>query len=139
MKTRIKRTPFKRKKTSEKTLRKRLYAKAWYWFSLYIKTRDKWQCVTCGKELSDNRSQCHAGHYRHGCLDFCKININAQCSGCNNYKHGNLTQYALYLTRKHGVEILEDLESRASMQKARPHKYTLEELESIIEEYGVKN
>ena len=134
----MKRKPFKKKKLSEKTLRKRLYIKAWYWFALCMKTRDRWTCVTCGKDLSNNRLQCHAGHYKHGVLDFCEININAQCSGCNTYKHGNLTQYALYLTRKHGVNVLEDLEVRASMQKARPKKYTLEELEAIIEVYGVK-
>lgn len=61
------------------------------------------------------------------------------CSGCNNYKHGNLAEYALYLTRKHGVNVLEDLQARASMQKARPKKYTLDELQAIIDEYGVKN
>lgn len=70
---------FKKKKLCDKTLRKRLYAEAWKWFSLYIKTRDRWTCVTCGKNLSDNRSQCHAGHYKHGVLDFNEININAQC------------------------------------------------------------
>lgn len=135
----LQRKPFKRKKLSEKTLRKRLYDKAWYWFALYIKTRDRWQCVTCNKDLKDNRRQCHAGHYKHGVLDFDEQNINAQCSGCNNYKNGNLTAYALYLTRKYGAGILEELEVRASEQRARPKKYTIEELENIIKEYGIED
>lgn len=133
----LKRKPFKKKKVSEKTLRKRLFSKAWFWFSLYIKARDRWTCCTCGKDLSENRSQCHAGHYKHGVLDFDEINVNAQCSGCNTYRNGNLTSYALFLTRKYGPDILEKLEAAASEQRARPKKYTVEELEAIIAEYGV--
>jgi hypothetical protein len=107
----MKRTPFKKKrKTSSK-------AKAWTVFSQYIRQSDAKEngavsCFSCGtvrhwKELD-------AGHYVAGSLSlalrFDERNVHPQCTGCNRFRHGNLTQYALRLQEKYGPQILDELE-----------------------------
>src|SRR3990167_3937552 len=67
-----------------------LHKKAWNVFSKWIRERDK-TCITCG-----SRSSLQAGHFWHGVLDFDPMNINAQCSGCNHFKSGNLAIYSTY-------------------------------------------
>ena len=114
----------KRKKLqSMQNLRK----KAWTVFSLWIRNRDK-KCVTCGSIKS-----LQAGHYVHrNCLDFNEKNINAQCAGCNMYKSGNLVVYAVYLEKKYGYGIIQELEKKGREVK----KFNREELELIIEMYS---
>lgn len=93
-----------------KPLRKRgpanLRKKAWDVFSKWVRNRDG-RCVTCG-----SRNSLQAGHFYHGVLDFDEMNINAQCSQCNKWNHGNLAVYSVYLLRKYGQEKFEDLEKR---------------------------
>lgn len=60
-----------------------------------------------------------------------EVNVNCQCKGCNIFKKGNLTEYALRLMRKHGDYILYDLDMRSSEQV----KYTSKELQEKIEYY----
>lgn len=86
--------------------------KAWTEFSKYIRNRDK-RCITCGSTTS-----LQAGHYIHNRLDFNEVNISAQCSGCNLYKSGNLTQYALYLEATYGKGILQKLDTLAKRELA---------------------
>ena len=103
----MKRTAFKRRINDLKPIGKpSLKKKAWNVFSKWIRNRDK-RCVTCG---STNHLQ--AGHFWHNCLDFCEININAQCTQCNKWKSGNLAPYSVYLINKHGLETFQDLEKR---------------------------
>lgn len=83
-----------------------LHKKAWKTFSLWIRNRDK-RCVTCG-----STSTLQAGHFWHGCLDFDEMNINAQCSHCNKWLHGNLARYSVYLLTKYGDKKFKDLEQR---------------------------
>ena len=83
-----------------------LHRKAWDVFSRWIRNRDQ-LCVTCG-----SRGNLNAGHFWHGVLDFDEININAQCTKCNNYMSGNLAPYSIYLIRKYGQVAFEDLERR---------------------------
>jgi 5-methylcytosine-specific restriction endonuclease McrA len=84
----------------------------WRYFSEYIRKRDNYTCISCGKKCIG--SECHAGHYHPRTdglsLFFDEKNVNAQCSACNLFRHGNLTQYALALKRKYGDQILEELE-----------------------------
>ena len=57
-------------------------------FSLYIRTRDQWTCITCGKK--GDKYTMDAGHlisrYWAGTL-FDELNVNCQCKVCNKYKH----------------------------------------------------
>lgn len=58
----------------------------------------------------------HAGHYIAGnacglSLFFDERNVNTQCPGCNTFRHGNLSEYAIGLERKYGHGILQDLKT----------------------------
>jgi len=80
-------------------------------FSKYIRQRDEDTCFTCGRKLDHKESQ--AGHYisRVNLALRCdEINVNCQCKGCNIFKKGNLTEYALRLMKKHGDYILYNLD-----------------------------
>lgn len=111
--------------------------------SQYVKLRDSnWRghgnCCSCGKHLEAQTANAHAGHYRHGYLDFDAQNINLQCSSCNTFRGGKLDTYSLFLTRTYGNEILETLDKKFHAHK-RKHdqtgkKYTVDELDVIIAE-----
>lgn len=77
-------------------------------FNQFIRLRDKdLPCISCGRY---HQEQWHAGHYRSvgACpeLRFDEMNVHKQCSVCNNYKSGNLTEYRLNLIRKIGEKKL---------------------------------
>lgn len=82
-------------------------------FSIYIRIRDDGKCCTCGDEKYWKYQQ--NGHYvsrTYLATRFDEQNCNCQCAGCNIFKSGNLTQYALFLTRKYGKSILEKLDKK---------------------------
>lgn len=91
--------------------------KAWAVFSKYIRQRDADEngmaaCISCGTVKHYSEGDC--GHYIPKsvslALRFDERNNNFQCVGCNQFRHGNLTQYALALKRKYGENILEELD-----------------------------
>lgn len=91
--------------------------KAWDAFSKFIRQREADEngmaaCFTCGSVKHYKEMDC--GHYVPKsvslALRFDERNNNIQCVGCNQFRHGNLTQYALALKRKYGETILEDLD-----------------------------
>lgn len=125
------------KPKSTQTLKNKL----WKLVSEYTRRKDAdWQgyvsCVTCG--VRKHWKEMDAGHYiprsAGMCTYFYEKNIHAQCNPCNRFKHGNLTQYALYLRRKYGDSILEELEAKRSMIC----KMGVLDYEMLIEEYKNK-
>lgn len=122
------------KKTSLKSLRKR----AWKIFSEYIRKRDKGKCITCGV-VKDWRAM-HAGHFVHkNSLDFNEFNINCQCVRCNKFLNGNLGMYAMALHRKYPEPICGETVPEFLIRKGKKvKKFTREEIEDIINEYGLK-
>ena len=102
--------------------------KAWDTFSKWIRNRDK-KCITCGSTKS-----LQAGHFWHGVLDFDEMNINAQCSGCNHFKSGNLAVYSTYLINKYGIKKFKDLEKRHYLAM-KGEKRTDQDYQDIIEKY----
>jgi hypothetical protein len=115
-------------KVTQKSLKK-LKAKAWKLFSSYIRQRDKGICFTCG--VQKHWKEMHAGHFKHGRLDFDPMNVNCQCAYCNTYNHGNLGEYGVRLVKKYGLRRVQDLILRANTHIG----YTIEELEALIEKY----
>ena len=105
-----------------------LKRKAWNTFSKWIIERDK-KCVTCGSLIT-----LQAGHYWHNVLDFDEVNINAQCSGCNHFKSGNLAHYADYLIRKHGIVEFQKLSTR-HYQAMRGEKRSEADYLALIDKY----
>lgn len=73
-----------------------------------------------------------AGHYKssmYNATKFDERNVHPQCFSCNIMRAGNYTVYALYLTRRYGADILEELDAKTKEIK----KFTVDELEEMIE------
>lgn len=99
----------------------------------YIRERDASQpCISCG---TFNTVQWEAGHYRSrgkaSHLRFNEDNIHKQCHHCNVALSANQQQYRLGLIEKIGTERVEALENNNT-----PHRYTIEELETIRRHYS---
>jgi hypothetical protein len=105
-------------------------------FSIYIRNRDSEDglsvCFTCG--VRKPVSQMQAGHFvsrRVNVLRFDEENVHAQCYSCNVMKHGDLYNYAKKLDEWLGDGTADKLHD----QRFSTHKFTVEELRKIIEEY----
>lgn len=99
----------------------------------YIRERDyDLPCISCGAwdtvqwEAGHFRSRGKASHIRYN-----DDNIHKQCHQCNVQLSGNQQQYRIFLIEKIGAERVESLENNNT-----PHRYTLEELESIRRHYS---
>ena len=118
------------KKPTPKSLKK----KAWKLVSEFVRRRSaNWKgevsCFTCG--AIKNWKETHCGHWKHGKLDYDTRNLKPQCKKCNVYLHGNLDRYTLRLIEENNIEWIKRLEQDANQVK----KYTIKELEEIIERY----
>jgi len=118
---------------------KSLKLRAWRAISLFVRKRDK-KCVTCGK--TDGQLDC--GHFfpnternsqlGGNALWYDVRNLNAQCSfNCNRMQSGNLSQYAIYLEKKYGHGILQELNTLYQT----PKKWTADEIRTIAEKYEI--
>lgn len=79
-----------------------------------------------------------AGHYHprtNGlAVFFDERNVHPQCTGCNRFRHGNLTSYAVSLRKKYGGVILEELDAlRQTIRKISAVEYC-----ELIETYQEK-
>ena len=88
-------------------------------FNAFIRLRDKdLPCISCQRH---HTGQYHAGHYRSvGSapeLRFNELQVNAQCSACNNYLSGNLIEYRKNLIKKIGLDAVERIEGNHDMPK----------------------
>ena len=116
--SRYPRNPTKNESKSKKEIRL-LSNRLWKIISEYVRRRDG-KCVCCDKT---EHLQC--GHYWHGWLDFHEINLNAQCSNCNNPSRGGgkIPEYTMYLVKKYGHLILNFLEFLKCLER-RVHDKT---------------
>ena len=104
-------------------------------FNAYIRLRDMNEpCISCGRY---HQGQYHAGHYRPvggmcgQALRFNEINCHRQCSVCNNWQSGRLTDYRIGLIKKIGIELVEWLEK----DHPEPAKWSIEEIQAIRRYY----
>lgn len=139
------RTPL-RSKSLRKKLRRRislagLKKKLWEVFSQYIRRRNADSagmvfCFTCGSP--HHWKDLDAGHYVAKSLGlsvyFEEKNVHPQCTGCNRFRHGNLTQYALKLKETYGDSILEELDAIRKIGR----KISRSGYEEMIERYKMK-
>ena|SRR3990167_4769389 len=118
--------------------RKKLFKKAWKFFSIHIRKsaadyRGYTRCVTCGASYLWNSGSIHAGHWIHDKLDFDERNIHPQCRSCNYaYNKNTNTAYAVYMARTYGAEEMERIRKYA-MEKG--NDYSVKELENTIQRY----
>lgn len=90
------------------------------------------KCVSCGK--IDVPEMMDAGHYvgrSHRCTRWDEKNVAPQCRKCNRFLEGNKDSYAVFLVRKFGADILEELEKK----KNSVCKFSTIELETMIADY----
>jgi hypothetical protein len=79
-----------------------------------------------------------AGHYIPKTaglsIYFDEKNVNCQCTGCNQFRHGNLSQDALALQDKYGVGILKKLDK----QRRKIRRISTSEYIDLIDLYNKK-
>lgn len=101
---------------------KKSKAKAWRYFSEYIRLRDALAttgtpfaciCCTCGKSV-DLGVRLHAGHFipgRTNSVLFEEKNVHGQCMYCNTFLHGALDKYYVFMLKKYGQDEIDRLEA----------------------------
>ena len=84
-------------------------------FQMWVRYRDNWTCVVCGKHIDPNepgaKALMHAGHYisrKYASLLLDPINVHAQCKDCNGRQNweGMDPRYTAYMIGKYGTEVL---------------------------------
>ncbi len=112
------------------------YKKAlWKVFSLYIRQRDDFTCVTCGRTAYGGSM--HAGHFIPRsigglALYFDERNVAAQCYHCNINLSGNWPAYRDYILLKYGAEVEFELQRKRGLTT----KFTPEMYKALIEYYS---
>lgn len=95
-----------------------LSRKLWKIVSEYIRRKDADEdgtvkCFTCLN--THHWKEIDAGHYVPSsvslALRFNEKNVHPQCTACNRFRRGNLTQYAVALEKKYGLGILQELDT----------------------------
>lgn len=97
------------KKKSNASLKKKL----WKVFTLWIKKRDNYTCVTCKRKVDGYSAQ--GGHYiaAGACgleYYFSEKNVHCQCTNCNFRLEGNRPAYRDFIIATYGIKTLQDLE-----------------------------
>lgn len=122
----------KLKRPSKKELKNRL----WLLTSKYVRSQSA-HCYTCGMHLPEMRDR-SAGHFwsrgGHPSVAFDLDNIRVQCVVCNNWKSGNLAEYAFKLEKEIGEKRYSALRERAHQTK----HYTISDYETLMEDIKSK-
>ena len=95
-------------------------------FSLYVRARDNYICITCGGVGNQ------AGHFmsrRYNATRFDEENVNAQCYRCNVLFYGEQYKYAQELELKYGDGTALKLSNLAK----ESHPFKSQELQDIID------
>lgn len=116
-------------------------------FQMWVRYRDNWTCVCCGKHVDPDipgaKNLMHAGHYisrKYTSLLLDPKNVHAQCKECNGAQNwvGMDPRYTKYMIDKYGPEILDYLYQKQHEIKKISHaewaelaEYWSAELEKI--------
>ena len=104
-------------------------------FSEYIRRSKPAVCVTCGTHEEWKKLQ--NGHYYSRARLPTRWDVDncwPQCVGCNVFRNGNYTEYALFMLRTHGESKLRELHDLSISGK----KITTTVIKEMIEEYHAK-
>ena len=114
--------------------------KVWKVMSLYIRQRDSdWRgyCKCCTCSTTKHWKEMHAGHFIHGKTKMSYLderNVNGQCNSCNTYKGGSLAEYSIFLEKKYGHGILQELKKLSDKNET----WTIKKLDERIKYYKEK-
>jgi 5-methylcytosine-specific restriction endonuclease McrA len=118
-----------RRKRKAKTLQQKLEDKLTKVFELYIRHRDNWTCITCGRQDIGNFSEIHAGHLisrKRNATLWDEENVFAQCRNCNCRHVWHPDYYNEVYIRKFGSDKYLEL-VRKSREVFKPKIAWLEE------------
>jgi hypothetical protein len=125
---------------------RQLHRKLWPLFSLYIRQRDAKRdellydgelamCITCGKPYPPTGKGClQAGHFiggRNNQVLYDERQVYAQCYNCNINLRGNWPAYLKKMKELWGDDVVQEMLDTHN----QPRKYTVSELEALIEHY----
>lgn len=125
---------------------KSLEKKAWELCKQIVRKKYKnssgnWTCYSCGEPIYE-AGKCHTGHFmKKGSLPMAlKYDLRIlrpQCVGCNLFKDGNESAYAIHLLKDHGEKYLLQLDEDVKYHKGHTMgtMESREFLQNLIEEY----
>lgn len=88
-------------------------------------------CCSCGRPYPWNEMDC--GHFvsrNHNAGRYDPRNTNPQCKKCNRFREGNKAGYAVFLQKKYGPEVIEELNKLQYTIK----RFEVDELQAMIRE-----
>lgn len=108
-----------KKPDSKSADRLKAKAKAWKWFSEFIRLRDsdaygRAQCVTC--QRSGHWRTMDAGHFITRAKEstlFDERNVSCQCKGCNRFQGGKFFEHEQAIDRKFGQGTSQAIKDKA--------------------------
>ena len=126
-------------KITKKLTLKRVKARAWRAFSLYIRKNDKntideiGRCYTCDKVIP--WKELHAGHGiggRNNQILFDERIVRPQCVGCNIFGRGQYQIFTRKLIGELGLEVYDQIIQQAHQAK----KYSISDYLDLEEKYN---
>lgn len=98
-------------------------------FNKWIRERDGFNCLACGRYSEKMDASHYASQGSSGYLRYHPYNVNNTCWSCNRFKGGNIISYRQGLIGKIGEDNVRWIEEN----RHKLHKYTNEQLVDIIE------
>ncbi len=102
-------------------IKKRLHTKVSKYVRLSNAVDGYCTCCTCGKSVPWDDG-CDAGHLYERYLIWTAFdirNIDPQCRQCNSYPGGHAAKHAYFTLKKHGQEVLRELDALSRKQDLR--------------------
>ncbi len=86
-------------------------------FSLYIRTRDSWNCQRCGKHHAPPTQALHNSHFHTRAKETVRFDVDnciALCYGCHRYLDGHKNEYEDFKIKQLGRIKYDSLMIRAN-------------------------
>ena len=121
--------------TKQQKLKKKLQVV----FNSYIRKRDEGKpCISCGIK----KNPLDAGHFfavkGYDGLRYDEDNVHGECPGCNRFDESHLIMYQKNLQKRIGKSRFDKLMKRSQDYKRNGYKFSVPELEELIDYYKNK-
>ena len=95
------------------------------YFSLYIRTRDKWTCQRCGKRYQPPTNALHCSHFKGRAKENTRyepLNADALCYGCHQYFSSQPDEHYAWQVKTKGQETVDKVILASSVYKKKDRK-----------------
>ena len=106
------------------------------YFSLYIRTRDKWTCQRCQKPYTPPTNALHCSHFQgrgKEATRFEPLNADALCYGCHQYFTSHPLEHYEWQVERKGQKVVDQLKLQSNSYKKKDRK-----LEALIWKEALK-